>query len=301
MAFRSRGVLLLSICAGAYAQNSTAPEQVIDPAWAEYDASFAQFLPPIFRVILMMALGIAGFGADLHILQRWGMNLWNASGPTRLPLHRATLDPVSLRDAAKESGGQALYILSAAHIAWVFVCWALYRLSIDPLGGGRTLIAQGWEVVALLGLVALWMIPGPFWAVQRALMRYVLRLTQPRIAPIHTVAAADDPVFRRDCGGYPHVFCQGPRRRLALARHSLVLGVWHCGRRARALGTAVEHRSPAAHQPALPDSLSPVLVGIPHFLAARAPDALDAVTIQCAQVRICLSCNLAERLAAQDS
>lgn len=173
---RRLGVLTLALASGVHAQNTTlAPRPdhkgTTDPTWAEYDASFAQFLPPVFRVLLMLALGIAVFGADLHILQRWNMNVWNAVGPTRLPLHRQHDD--GRHDALRESGAWSLYLLAASHLAWLLLCWVLYRYNLDPIGNARTPIAQIWEVVALVGLGAFWLLPSPFGHVQRATLRYV--------------------------------------------------------------------------------------------------------------------------------
>lgn len=155
----------------AHAQNATVPTGTgTDPAWLEYDAPFAQLIPPIFRVLLMIALGIVGFGTDLNVLQHWGMNIWSNAGPSRLPVHRTVQ---SARETLRESGAIALYVLAGAHSAWLLLCWALYRASVDPVNHERTLMAQGWEVVALAGLLAFWFIPNPFWHAQRASMRYV--------------------------------------------------------------------------------------------------------------------------------
>ena len=52
---------------------------------SELDVSFAHFLPPIFRVVLMTALCILGFAMDLQVLQYWDMNIFLGAGPTLLP------------------------------------------------------------------------------------------------------------------------------------------------------------------------------------------------------------------------
>ncbi|WFD43884.1 protein-ER retention protein [Malassezia psittaci] len=139
-----------------------------DTAWKEYDASFAQLVPPIFRVLLMMSLGIAGFGIDLTLLQRWGLNLWNMPISARLPVHRST---ATSRDAVRESGGLSLFMLAGAHATWALICWMLYYSSVDPINANRTLIAQAWEVIALFGLMAFWLIPNPFRHIQRIVLR----------------------------------------------------------------------------------------------------------------------------------
>ena len=53
---------------------------------SELDVSFAHFLPPIFRVVLMTALCILGFAMDLQVLQYWDMNIFLGAGPTLLPV-----------------------------------------------------------------------------------------------------------------------------------------------------------------------------------------------------------------------
>ncbi|WFC99734.1 protein-ER retention protein [Malassezia yamatoensis] len=150
--------------------NSTflTPPTTGDAAWKEYDASFAQLVPPIFRVLLMMSLGIAGFGIDLTLLQRWGLNLWSMPISARLPVHSST---AISRDAVRESGGLSLFMLAGAHAAWALTCWMLYYSSVDPINANRTLIAQVWEVIALFGLMAFWLIPNPFRHIQHIVLR----------------------------------------------------------------------------------------------------------------------------------
>lgn len=182
---------LLTVLAAAYAQctraqNATVPTGTgTDPAWLEYDAPFAQLIPPIFRVLLMIALGIVGFGTDLNVLQHWGMNIWSNAGPTRLPVHRTVQ---STHDTLRESGAISLYVLAGAHCAWLLLCWALYRVTVDPVSHERTLLAQCWEVVAFAGLLAFWFIPNPFWHAQRASMRYVYALISSLLSRIFSLS-----------------------------------------------------------------------------------------------------------------
>lgn len=141
---------------------------------------YVPLLPPIFRVVLMIALGLAGFGVDLHVLQRWGMNLWSASGPMRLPMHRGALaTSVDPQGCVRASGAGLLYLFAAVHLACALLGWALYRYSLDR--GARTWAAQGWETATLLGLLALWLVPGPFRLVQRAGARLAARLATPSL------------------------------------------------------------------------------------------------------------------------
>ncbi|WFD06813.1 protein-ER retention protein [Malassezia vespertilionis] len=80
-------------------------------------------LPPIFRVILMVVVGMVGFGVDLQVLQ----------------------------------------------------------YNLDPHDGTRTFYAEIWEVIALCGLIALWVISGPFRGIQKASIRILRRLLSPSI------------------------------------------------------------------------------------------------------------------------
>ncbi|WFD31793.1 protein-ER retention protein [Malassezia sp. CBS 17886] len=113
---------------------------------AEFDASFSLLLPPAFRVLLMVALGLVGSAVDVQVLQGWGMNLWTSQGLAQLPSHHA---PPSAAHAAS-SGAALLYLLAACYAGWAFVCWTPYWYSVDTLHGVRTRGAQGWETLVRL-------------------------------------------------------------------------------------------------------------------------------------------------------
>lgn len=142
-----------------------------------HDTTFARFLPPIFRVVLMTALCILGFGVDVQILAYWGMNPWGADAKpavVQLPL-------ANEEDTTRHSGAETLYLLAACHMAWATVCWLFYRAHTDPVTGARTLYAQAWEAATIVGLIALWLAPGPFRPLLRAWLRTLGRLATPSL------------------------------------------------------------------------------------------------------------------------
>lgn len=156
------------------------------------DVSFAHFLPPIFRVVLMTALCILGFAMDLQVLQYWDMNIFLGAGPTLLP--SVSVGRTSSRAMAANSGAMALYLLALCHVAWATFCWLMYRFHVDASTGARTMYSQAWEVATLAGLLALWMIPGPFRRMLRTWNRTLVRLLTPslRVSVSFTdVVAAD--------------------------------------------------------------------------------------------------------------
>ncbi|WFD23721.1 protein-ER retention protein [Malassezia equina] len=153
------------------------------PIHTPYDATFARFLPPIFRVVLMTALCILGFGVDMQILAYWGMNPWGGSSKpasVHLPLAHES-DSSSLPEAARRSGAETFYLLAASHVAWATMCWLFYRANTDPTTGARTLYAQAWEAATIVGLVALWIAPGPFRPLLRAWLHTLQRLFTPSL------------------------------------------------------------------------------------------------------------------------
>ena len=146
---------------------------------SELDVSFAHFLPPIFRVVLMTALCILGFAMDLQVLQYWDMNIFLGAGPTLLP--SVSVGRTSSRAMAANSGAMALYLLALCHVAWATFCWLMYRFHVDASTGARTMYSQAWEVATLAGLLALWMIPGPFRRMLRTWNRTLVRLLTPSL------------------------------------------------------------------------------------------------------------------------
>ncbi|WFD20077.1 protein-ER retention protein [Malassezia caprae] len=161
------------------------------PPQTAYDATFAHFLPPIFRVVLMTALCILGLGVDMQILAYWGMNPWGAGAKppgVHLPLAHEH-DGHSLPDAAHHSGADTLYLLAACHVAWATMCWLFYRANTDPVTGARTLYAQAWEAATVVGLFALWLAPGPFRPLLRAWLHTLQRLFTPSLR--QTIAFSD--------------------------------------------------------------------------------------------------------------
>ncbi|CCU99293.1 unnamed protein product [Malassezia sympodialis ATCC 42132] len=161
------------------------------PPPTAYDATFARFLPPIFRVVLMTALCILGFGVDMQVLAYWGMNPWGASSRppgAHLPLTHEH-EGHSLPEAAHRSGADTLYLLAVCHVAWATVCWLFYRANTDPATGARTLYAQAWEAATILGLIALWLAPGPFRPLLRAWLHTLQRLATPSLR--QTIAFSD--------------------------------------------------------------------------------------------------------------
>lgn len=176
---RASGTLGAAIVVAAHAAYVAALEPEEGPARPlRYDAPFVRLLPPIFRVVLLTALCLVGFGVDLQVLQYWGMNLWTTHGSVALPTH-GTPSPIQ---TAHASGAAPLYGLALCHVVWATLCWLMYRYHLDPTTGARTWAAEVWEITTMAGIMVLWLVPGPFQSPLRLFNRYVARLTPARCA-----------------------------------------------------------------------------------------------------------------------
>jgi hypothetical protein len=168
-----------------------ADSAAVSAAWQAYDASFVRVLPPTIRVGLLLALCIACFGIDLHVLEAWGINVWSHAAVV-LPVHRGPND-ASVTRPMRESGALTLYVLSACVTGWSLICLGFYHASAGA-SNTRTLAAQAWEIAALVGPVTLCVLPSPFRATLRTWNRTLGRIFTPslhQIVQFSDVVAAD--------------------------------------------------------------------------------------------------------------
>lgn len=194
-----RAALLLALVAGVCAEPDAGADVVAaaaavragggparDPVAATvHNASFSRLFPPVFRVILLVALGVVGFGADVQILQSWGLSLWQSLEPVRLPSHRPSEShppPTSTTHAERgDSGAKPVYAIALCHVLYALVFWVFYRACTAPVTGKRTYSAQCIEAATIVGLVTLWCVPGPFRRTQRAFARTLMRIISPSL------------------------------------------------------------------------------------------------------------------------
>lgn len=134
-------------------------------------ASFSAFLPPPYRVLLLLALGILCFGSNLHGLHLLGLDPWPLLRPlpplpapshSHLHTHTHARAPSTGTWSSARAHISSIYQVGALALSWALCGWASYRYYVDgPSQGdpaGRH--AQTVQGIAVFGVLAAALWPG---------------------------------------------------------------------------------------------------------------------------------------------
>ena len=163
--------------------------------------SFNFFLPPPYRVLMLIALGLVCYASNLHILHRIGLdpaqlpNFSARKGNQALPHHQAQQQEATSPDGASSGAAapqpasvtparyHAVYTIGLVYGALSFFGWLLFRYWVDGPSQGDPFgnHAQAYQAIVFFGAIILAFWPGSlfFRSTRFAFSRMMLRISIP--------------------------------------------------------------------------------------------------------------------------